>query len=190
MPLQSKGESRSAVTNSVTKWVFGMAGKDRYLQERNGRFYARLVVPEGLRPHLDNKTELRAPLGADRRAAVKALPGAVVEIQKKLDVAERARAGSSRHIPLKFPLATAFRRSKLLPRRDLSHLDPRQYADLIDRASRIEQRMQQVMRSEVAAAPGAWGRPLESSAGYDVAGTSLVGALTAADRDRVLVATR
>lgn len=82
-----------------------MAGKDRYLQERNGRYYARLVVPEVLRPHLDNKTELRAPLGADRRAAVKALPAAVVEIQKKLDVAERARAGSSRQIPLKFPLS-------------------------------------------------------------------------------------
>lgn len=81
-----------------------MAGKDRYLQERNGRFYARLVVPEALRPHLDNKTELRAPLGADRRAAVKALAGAVVEIQKKLDVAERACAGSTRQVPLKFPI--------------------------------------------------------------------------------------
>ena len=82
-----------------------MAGKDRYLQERNGRFYARLVVPEGLRPHLDNKTELRAPLGADRRAAVKALPAAVVEIRKKLDIAERAHAGASRPIPLRFSLS-------------------------------------------------------------------------------------
>ncbi len=82
-----------------------MAGKDRYLQERNGRYYARLVVPEGLRPYLANKTELRAPLGADRRAAVKALPAAVVEIQKKLDVAERARAGSARQIPMRFPLS-------------------------------------------------------------------------------------
>ncbi len=81
-----------------------MAGKDRYLQERNGRFYARLVVPEGLRPYLANKTELRAPLGADRRAAVKALPAAVVEIQKKLDVAERACAGSARQVSLKFPM--------------------------------------------------------------------------------------
>lgn len=82
-----------------------MAGKDRYLQERNGRFYARLVVPEGLRPYLANKTELRSPLGADRRAAVKALPAAVVEIQKKLDVAERAHAGASLQIPLRFPLS-------------------------------------------------------------------------------------
>jgi hypothetical protein len=81
-----------------------MAGADRYLQERNGRFYARLVVRKELRPFLNNKTELRMPLGADRRSAVKALPGAVVEIQKKLDIAERAHAGSSRHVPLKFPL--------------------------------------------------------------------------------------
>lgn len=78
-------------------------------------------------------------------------------------------------------LATAFRRCKLLPRRDLSHLDPRQYADLIERASRIERRLKQVMLPEVSTAPGAWGRPVESSAGFDIAGTSLVGALTAAD---------
>ena len=82
-----------------------MAGKDRYLQERNGRYYARLVVPEMLRPYLDGTTELRSPLGADRRAAVKALPSAVVEIQKKLHVAERAHAGSSPKVPMRFPLS-------------------------------------------------------------------------------------
>ena len=81
-----------------------MAGKDRYLRERSGRFYARMVVPKELRPYLDSKTELRTPLGADRRAAVKALPGAVVDIQKRLDAAERAQAGSSRKVTFRFRL--------------------------------------------------------------------------------------
>jgi hypothetical protein len=52
-----------------------MAGKNRPLQEGNGRFHACRIFPQGLRPSLDNKSELCAPLGsllgADRHAAGK-----------------------------------------------------------------------------------------------------------------------
>lgn len=83
-----------------------MAGKDRYLQERNGRFYARLVIPEGLRPYLDNKTELRTPLGADRRAAVTQLRKQDVRQDGELWViritpdAGTVKAGGFRDVPL------------------------------------------------------------------------------------------
>lgn len=54
-----------------------MAGKVRNLLNRDGRYFARLVIPKELRPFMDRKTELRTPLGPDYRAALKKLPGAV-----------------------------------------------------------------------------------------------------------------
>ncbi|WP_374435280.1 DUF6538 domain-containing protein [Tabrizicola sp.] len=58
-----------------------MARKVRYLLERDGRYYARLVVPVHLRSYLEGKTELRVPLGADYREATKAIHGAVADLQ-------------------------------------------------------------------------------------------------------------
>ena len=50
-----------------------MAGKVRHLLNRDGRYFARLVIPKELRPYLDGKTELRTPLGPDYRTALKKL---------------------------------------------------------------------------------------------------------------------
>ncbi|MDP3896968.1 MAG: hypothetical protein Q8Q62_09855 [Mesorhizobium sp.] len=49
--------------------------------ERDGRCYARLVIPVLLRPFLNGKTELRTPLGGDRKAA-KAAGGVGESIQR------------------------------------------------------------------------------------------------------------
>jgi hypothetical protein len=43
-----------------------MAGKTKYLLDRDGRFLARLVIPKDLRPYMGGKSELRSALGADR----------------------------------------------------------------------------------------------------------------------------
>ena len=60
----------------------------RYLTQRAGRFHARIVVPERLR-NIIGKTELSAPLGADRRQALRKLPAVVASFQDKLGHAER-----------------------------------------------------------------------------------------------------
>lgn len=70
-----------------------MAGNDRYLLNRNGRFFARLVVPKELRGVV-GKTELRRPLGPDRRTAMKLLHGAIATLQHELAQAERQAAAS------------------------------------------------------------------------------------------------
>ncbi|NSY48600.1 DUF6538 domain-containing protein [Agrobacterium tumefaciens] len=62
---------------------------DKYLLNRNGRFFARIVIPKDLRPFLDNKTEIRTPLGPDRRTAKARLHTAVSELQAQIAVAER-----------------------------------------------------------------------------------------------------
>jgi integrase len=69
-----------------------MAGNNKYLLNRDGRYFARIVIPKDLRPFLDNKTELRAPLGADRRTAQARLHTAVAELQARIAVAERRKA--------------------------------------------------------------------------------------------------
>lgn len=74
-----------------------MAGANRYLLFRDGRYYARLVIPKDLRPAMGGKTELRTPLGADRRAALKRLAGEVAAIQHALAVAERNVAQAAGH---------------------------------------------------------------------------------------------
>lgn len=65
-----------------------MAGRVRFLLERDGRYYARKVVPIELRNYLKT-TELRMPLGADRRIAIRSLPLALVSIDAKLDAARQ-----------------------------------------------------------------------------------------------------
>jgi len=65
-----------------------MAGAQRYLLNRDGRFFARLVVPKELRG-IVGKSELRTPLGPDRRAAMKLLQTAVAAMQAEISRAKR-----------------------------------------------------------------------------------------------------
>lgn len=82
-----------------------MAGEQRYLLNRDGRFFARLVVPKDLRAVV-GKSELRAPLGPDRRTAIKLLPGAVAQLQHQIAQAERqAIPADSAAAPARYPLA-------------------------------------------------------------------------------------
>ena len=91
------------VTTLVTKGVL-MAGKVRYLCPRNGRYHARLVVPERLHG-IVGKTELRTPLGGDYREALKLLPGAVAQLQHKIALAEQKAGGAKANSPARYPLA-------------------------------------------------------------------------------------
>nr|WP_207099670.1 integrase [Paracoccus shandongensis] len=83
-----------------------MAGRPRYLLNRNGRFFARLVVPTELRKII-GKTELRSPLGPDLRTAIRHLPGAVAALQHELALAERqaASTGATEVQQGRYPLA-------------------------------------------------------------------------------------
>ena len=67
----------------------GMAGDIRYLLYRGGRYYARIVIPPRLRTYLDGKTELRQPLGADRRTAIGRHHAAVADMQRRIGIAEQ-----------------------------------------------------------------------------------------------------
>lgn len=66
-----------------------MAAKVKHLLNRDGRYFARIVIPKELRAYLGNKTELREPLGADRRAAIAAHYGAMARLQAQIAIAER-----------------------------------------------------------------------------------------------------
>lgn len=66
-----------------------MAGKIRNLLFRDGRYYARKVIPKELRSFFDGKTELREPLGPDRRTAISRLHAILVSWN--LDLAEARR---------------------------------------------------------------------------------------------------
>ncbi|WP_442579129.1 hypothetical protein ACSBOB_26980 [Mesorhizobium sp. ASY16-5R] len=84
-----------------------MAGKVRNLLNRDGRYFARLVIPKELRPFMDGKTELRTPLGADYRTALKVLPGAVAALQHNIALGERraVEAGERKVTVGRYPLA-------------------------------------------------------------------------------------
>ncbi|WP_349437201.1 site-specific integrase [Pararhizobium sp. A13] len=66
-----------------------MAGTEKHLLNRDGRYFARIVIPKALRPFLDNKTELRDALGPDRRLAQARLHSAVAGPRGLIAVAER-----------------------------------------------------------------------------------------------------
>lgn len=79
-----------------------MAGKLRYWKEKGGRFWARIAVPERLRPYLENpRSELLEPLGGDRRIALRLHPAAVARLQHEIAQAEqKANAGNpAQHRP-------------------------------------------------------------------------------------------
>lgn len=93
-----------------------MAGKVRHMLNRDGRYFARLVIPKDLRSFMDGKTELRTALGADYRQALKLLPGAVAALQHQIALAERRGAvagagvavGAKPHTPVR-PLPSVAR---------------------------------------------------------------------------------
>ena len=70
-----------------------MAGKVRHLLNRQGRYFARLVIPKDIRHFMGEKTELCTALGADYRTALKLLPGAVANLQHEIALGERRGAG-------------------------------------------------------------------------------------------------
>lgn len=63
-----------------------MAGQIRHLKVKDGRFYARIAVPASLRERV-GRSELTAPLGGERRVALKLLPEAVAGLQRQLALA-------------------------------------------------------------------------------------------------------
>ena len=65
-----------------------MAGNVRYLVQRGDGFWARIVVPQRLRPIL-GATELREPLGSIRRIAERNVHAAVARFHACLAQAER-----------------------------------------------------------------------------------------------------
>ncbi|MDX8541869.1 tyrosine-type recombinase/integrase [Mesorhizobium abyssinicae] len=84
-----------------------MAGRVRNLLNRDGRYFARLVIPKELRPYMEGKTELRTALGPDYRTALKALPGAVATLQHKIALGERraVQAGERSITTGRYPLS-------------------------------------------------------------------------------------
>lgn len=71
-----------------------MAGQVRHLKVKDGRFYARIAVPASLRG-LVGRSELTAPLGGERRAALKLLPEAVARLQRQLVLASPGKSAAS-----------------------------------------------------------------------------------------------
>lgn len=84
-----------------------MAGRDKHLLNRDGRYFARLVVPKDLRPYMNGKTELRTPLGPDYRSAARKLPVAVAALMHDVARAERraAAAVGKRVVVGRYPLS-------------------------------------------------------------------------------------
>ena len=116
-----------------------MAGKVVHLLNREGRYFARLVVPKDVRPFLDGKSELRTALGPDRRTALARLPGAVADLQYAIGHAEQRRAAATRTAtkPARYPLSVeemAHRQYRSLLAFDLEirEHDPRYANTLID----------------------------------------------------------
>lgn len=65
-----------------------MAKGTRHLTTKGGRFYARLRIPDAIRPIL-GKREFVTPLGAERKAAFDALPAALAAMKAQIAAAER-----------------------------------------------------------------------------------------------------
>jgi integrase len=73
-----------------------MAGKVRYLLERNGHYWTRIAVPLELRPII-GKRELLEALGDSREAALRRHPAAIARLMSVLDTARsRVATGKAR----------------------------------------------------------------------------------------------
>lgn len=71
-----------------------MAGKVKHIVHRDGRYYARVVVPPELR-RIIGKTELREPLGADKRTADRNLHATVARLLDQIEQARRQLAAEA-----------------------------------------------------------------------------------------------
>jgi hypothetical protein len=81
-----------------------MSGEIGRLINRNGRYFARLVVPADLRSQI-GKSELRAGLGADRRTALRKLPLAAAGLQDVIaDARRKTKPGPT---VVRFPISLA-----------------------------------------------------------------------------------
>lgn len=78
------------VPEPVPEWGCLMAAKRRHWKEKNGRFWARLSIPERLRPAFGGKSELLEPLGGDLRLADRNHAAAVARLQKLLEGAAQS----------------------------------------------------------------------------------------------------
>lgn len=67
-----------------------MAAKLRHWKEKDGRYWARISIPEDLRPLFQNKTQLTEALGGDRKAAIDKHPAAVARLKSQLAMARHA----------------------------------------------------------------------------------------------------
>lgn len=67
-----------------------------YFLPRDGRYYARKIVPKEL-VAIIGKNELREPLGAERARALELLPIALVKINARIDHARKALAAQLEH---------------------------------------------------------------------------------------------
>ncbi|RCW87608.1 tyrosine-type recombinase/integrase [Phyllobacterium bourgognense] len=74
-----------------------MAAKTRNWLERNGRYYARVVIPLPLRPFMGGKSQLTEPLGPDLRSARNLHSGAVARIRAQIDIAKQKANASGLH---------------------------------------------------------------------------------------------
>ncbi|MFN3362833.1 MAG: tyrosine-type recombinase/integrase [Allorhizobium sp.] len=90
-----------------------MAAKVRHLLHRNGRYYARIRVPDALR-EIVGKRELTQALDADRTLALRLLPSAVHRIQIALDEARDRLAALG-------PTKPSPRRPLSLPQMAMAH---------------------------------------------------------------------
>ena len=100
--LENKARIPFECYNFGCKRGWNMAGKVRHLVNRSGRYHARLVVPKDLRK-IVGKTELRLPLGADYRQALRLLPSAVAQLQSQIGEAEQKTGQGMKS--LRYPLA-------------------------------------------------------------------------------------
>jgi integrase len=107
-----------------------MSGEVRHLLNRSGRYFARVVVPVALRKEV-GKSELRSPLGPDRRLALRKLPGSVAALLDTIAEARRIVAGrraSTPRRPLSFLEIAHLHYQEILERdskaRDFPELPP------------------------------------------------------------------
>ena len=68
----------------------------KHLLHRDGRYYARLVVPQELRA-IVGTTELREPLGADRRTAETRLHGVIAKFHERISVNQPPNCPDTTH---------------------------------------------------------------------------------------------
>lgn len=117
-----------------------MSGKVRHLQQRGDSFWARIVVPAKLRPIL-RTSELREPLGLNRRIAERDVHAAVARFHDVLGEAQRKLDGQFLARPLTIPgMARAYYAEELqFDERERNHPERKHVTDMSwTRPARVE----------------------------------------------------